>query len=494
MKNINIFIAGAKDLIEARRVFKVLANNLNAEYDSKHQDISLTMYSYEDFVGENNQMSYDDFIVADSDIVIFIIEGRIGAKTENEFKLASNNFSKHGRPKIYVFMKQYNEITPDIAYVNGLMSNMLADYYYDYRSYDHLESVAKDVLRDAVNDIVNKRAGGRDKRFGRAKMMSWLKMQRYAIMLLLLAFVSVLTLVLNTRHTISSDEPIVVVVGGGSVANYVEDSLKIDLNEQRDILYVHMPSMSAPSLLGEDIFESSSRYYTFLFSADKIDSPDPFYATTEPGKASVDGCVIGAYLGDDPLCVSVENLPIAREYIGEEDFSRGRISVDALIRILRDDERFSLYSTSSTSGTRRRYEQMLRDNDHVLAHYPAYSEDKSVVHKDNDRSKPMVLLASKFYSSKSLEDLEQLYLYDVVDGHEQAVSKSMYVYFVGYGKLHPHSPDKMRGEQSLYVYVPQLVVDFLNKLNIPTDMITKENYYKIKNDNDSFVFMYDKSN
>ena len=106
MKNINIFIAGAKDLIEARRVFKVLANNLNAEYDSKQLDISLTMRSFEDFVVNNNQTSYDDYIAKESDIVIFVIEGRIGAKTEAEFKIASNSLSKHGRPKIFVFMKQ----------------------------------------------------------------------------------------------------------------------------------------------------------------------------------------------------------------------------------------------------------------------------------------------------------------------------------------------------------------------------------------------------
>ena len=121
MQNINLFIAGAKDLVEARRLFKVLANNLNAEYDSKQLGISLTMRSYEDFVENNNQLSYDDYIVKDSDMVIFIIEGRIGAKTEAEFKIASQCLSRQGRPKVFVFMKQYDEVTPDIAYVNGLM-------------------------------------------------------------------------------------------------------------------------------------------------------------------------------------------------------------------------------------------------------------------------------------------------------------------------------------------------------------------------------------
>ena len=103
MNNINIFVAGAKELGEARRMMKVVANNLNAEYDSKRMDVHVTMYSYENFA-DSNQASYNEFIEHEADIVIFMLEGRIGSKTELEFKLASEGLYLRKRPKIYVFV------------------------------------------------------------------------------------------------------------------------------------------------------------------------------------------------------------------------------------------------------------------------------------------------------------------------------------------------------------------------------------------------------
>lgn len=477
MKNINIFIAGAKDLVEARRLFKVLANNLNAEYDSKQLDISLTMRSYEDFVDNNNQLSYDDYIVKDSDMVIFIIEGRIGAKTEAEFKIASQCLNRQGRPKVFVFMKQYDQLTPDIAYVNGLMSTLLSDYYYTYRNYDHLESVAKDVLREAVDALAPKRVSNSPKRAGRTKLMSWLKLQHYTIVTLLVAIVALVAFVFVGRNHLPN-RPITIVVGGGSVANYVEDSLKLDLKGYDDLIYFHMPSMASLSILGEEITDHDCRNYTFVFAAERADTMAFFSSVNiDDVKTDTDGCVLGAYLGDDPLCAIVENDPLIREYVGAEDYERGRISLDALKRILEDRSRFDIYTTSTTSGTRKRYADLLLSKGHVLGNYKPFNETETIV---TTPGYPSVRLASRFYTSKNAKGatklLKTLSLYDVVDGEEQLLVKRMYVYFVGCGKMHKHSPDNMKQIGTTLVYVPQPIIDFLHDLGISTEQIDDDNY------------------
>ena len=477
MENINIFIAGAKDLVEARRLFKVLANNLNAEYDSKQLDISLKMRSYEDFVENNNQLSYDDYIVKDSDMVIFIIEGRIGAKTEAEFKIASQSLSRQGRPKVFVFMKQYDQLTPDIAYVNGLMSTLLSDYYYTYRNYDHLESVAKDVLREAVDALAPKRVSNSPKRAGRTKLMSWLKLQHYTIVTLLVAIVALVAFVFVGRNHLPN-RPITIVVGGGSVANYVEDSLKLDLKGYDDLIYFHMPSMASLSILGEEITDHDCRNYTFVFAAERADTMAFFSSVNiDDVKTDTDGCVLGAYLGDDPLCAIVENDPLIREYVGAEDFERGRISLDALKRILEDRSRFDIYTTSTTSGTRKRYADLLLSKGHVLGNYKPFNETETIV---TTPGYPSVRLASRFYTSKNAKGatklLKTLSLYDVVDGEEQLLVKRMYVYFVGCGKMHKHSPDNMKQIDTTLVYVPQPIIDFLHDLGISTEQIDDDNY------------------
>lgn len=482
MENINIFIAGAKDLVEARRVFKVLANNLNAEYGSKQLDVSITMRSYENFVNNNNQPTYDDYIVKESDIVIFVIEGRIGTKTEEEFKVATQSLAQSGHPKVFVFMKQYDELTPDIAYINGLMSNLLRDYYYTYRSYDHLESIAKDVLRETIDSITTTRISKGRQRARRSQLVSWLKMQRYAIVVLLFAIMTLGTFMFVGRHRISKEQ-ITIVVGGGSVANYVEDSLKLDLNGYDDLVYFHMPSMASLSILGEEITDPNQRLYTVVFAAERADTMD-FYSSVNIADVNTetDGLVLGAYLGDDPLCAIVEDDSLIREYVGAEDFERGRISLDALKDILEADSRFDIYTTSMSSGTRKRYADLLLAKGHTLGSYKPFNETETIVPIPGY---PSVRLASGFYTSKdakgiNTKHLKKLFLYDVVNGEELPLVKRMYVYFVGCGKLHDHSPQGLKQTDETMIYVPQPILDFLQDLGVSTEQINDDNYLHLE--------------
>lgn len=487
MNNINIFVAGAKELSEARRMMKVVANNLNAEYDSKRMDVHVTMYSYENFA-DSNQASYNEFIEHEADIVIFMLEGRIGSKTELEFKLASEGLYRRKRPKIYVFVKSYDQLTPDIAYINGLMSNLSKDYYREYRSYDHLESIAKDTIRGAVdsilqNGIVKSASANRD------ELRAKLRHQR-SIIAVLIIFIVGLSLfafgfsakepsnvdAVECDNRFASDQPLLLTIGGGSVANFVQDSLKINLNDDEGLLYVHMPSMSAPALLGEEIFEPSPRYYTFMFSAEKVDE-EAFYETTNIGDVHTRGCVIGAHLCDDPLCVYVEDDPLVHKYLDSCDVARERISMSALLNILRHDNQFSMYSTSPTSGTRAKYVDELSQRGVQFKQYPPLNEKKAP--KRKDANSPIVILSSQNYASETFNRIK-LYLYDTVDGKEQILAKNMYVYFVGYGVHHIHGDDADRDRPEAYVFIPQPIVDFLARLHIDTSAFINNNYINLE--------------
>ena len=78
---------------------KALVNNLNGENRMKGIPITLNMFSYVNL--GDNQTDYDDFIKNKSDIVIFIIEDRIGDKTREEFLLATQEHKKTGSERAF---------------------------------------------------------------------------------------------------------------------------------------------------------------------------------------------------------------------------------------------------------------------------------------------------------------------------------------------------------------------------------------------------------
>lgn len=98
MENIHIFVAGAKDLKQQRTALKALGNDLNAEYEHSGIDANLSIRTYENF-GEN-QEEYNKFIQEKADLIIFVLEGKIGPYTEKEFLLAYQQLQQKNHPKI----------------------------------------------------------------------------------------------------------------------------------------------------------------------------------------------------------------------------------------------------------------------------------------------------------------------------------------------------------------------------------------------------------
>lgn len=499
MKNINIFVAGAKDLKESRMMLKALANDMNAEYDAGHKEVHITILSYENFV-DNNQAVYDSYIVNDTDIVIFVLNGRIGDKTEKEFMLATENNRSVNRPKTFVFLKSYDSVTPEIAYINGLMRNMSKDYYYNYENDHDLLRQAKDVIKSAVDGILDSGVVSSTTHQGRAKMSRAIKYQRGVIATLLVAICALSYLLIagginstedasnvETRGGVANtDSPLLVAIGGGSVANYIKDSLNIVVDDYENMIYMHMPSMATPPILGEELVIPSKRYMTVCLSASEVSQED-FYKTSKIQPLYKGGCVLGVRLGVDPLNVMVRNCPITRKYIDSVDMANGRISVKALGAILKNDEQFTIYTTSYSSGTRNEYVKALARRNIALKSYEVFAVDKGVTSKDG--VSPIVILGSKFYTSKTFQysanaDVRILHLYDTIDDVQVPINKQMYVYFLGYGLHHDHVPESQKQYMSeSEVYVPQATVDFLLNLKVDIrDVLDEHNTISLHND------------
>jgi hypothetical protein len=121
MKTLSVFVAGAKNLQPLRLRLKAMANDLNNEYKRNGWDIAVNMVSYENFGDE--QKIYNKFITEEADMILFLLEDRIGPKTEEEYRLTVERQKKNGHPEHCVFLKEFDTRTDEIAHIEELMSS-----------------------------------------------------------------------------------------------------------------------------------------------------------------------------------------------------------------------------------------------------------------------------------------------------------------------------------------------------------------------------------
>lgn len=139
MKTLKLFVAGSKELSNERNLFKIIANDLQAEMGNRgrngaHIEVR-TFENFDYFFGEHlkgAQESYNQYIATDADAVFFVFDDKVGGVTREEFDVAYEAFKSYGHPRICVFSKlttdQSNE---DIAKLRKLCSDV-GQYYTDY--------------------------------------------------------------------------------------------------------------------------------------------------------------------------------------------------------------------------------------------------------------------------------------------------------------------------------------------------------------------------
>lgn len=135
---LKVFIAGSKALFHERNLVRSQLQQI-----SNRTNIIFSCYTYEDFSREfienGQQAEYNKFIANQADFAVFVIDGRIGGITFDEFNVAMVSFKKKGKPRIFIYCKDIDTDNPEIHHIiNEIMENH--QYYCEYRDIYHLES------------------------------------------------------------------------------------------------------------------------------------------------------------------------------------------------------------------------------------------------------------------------------------------------------------------------------------------------------------------
>lgn len=153
-KMINCFIAGSKNLDRERDA--VLSEMMRMHNSWAKRKYTIFAKTYEDFSGKahpgGQQELYNTFIKDESDIVIFILDGKIGEKTREEFNIAMESFSAKNHPQIYVFAKTGTELNPDMEKIRKDMEKYKL-YWIDYTDLRSLKLEFRSQLNDYLLDL-----------------------------------------------------------------------------------------------------------------------------------------------------------------------------------------------------------------------------------------------------------------------------------------------------------------------------------------------------
>lgn len=227
MNVISIFIAGAKKLKEQRVALKALTNDLNTQYQKKGWNVSLQMFSYENF-GEK-QCDYNDFITNQADLVLFVLKDTIGVKTEEEFFLATNAYKQKSSPEIITFLHSFEEKTPEIEYIERLVNRNTETYYVDYTNNDDLIAKAKERINFYVENWIRHKEQSRlGQAFKKGLMFT------SVIVLLSLLFLCYILFDKDNHLVIMMPAPPISLIESGMGKDLIKQQILDDVKETED--------------------------------------------------------------------------------------------------------------------------------------------------------------------------------------------------------------------------------------------------------------------
>lgn len=442
MKTINIFIAGAVDLAPQRIKLKASISDLNQKYENQKKGIRFNISSYETF--GNQQPVYDEYIKNQADLIIFVLEGKIGPATEKEYLLALETKNKKGKPKIVVLLNAYTETTPDIAYINGLLKT--EDYYIPYNNDEDLISKTKEYLEDFIHQKKNTNI---------IEKITWKWISKIACVL-----ICCFALLLGIKYCHSS--PILLIAGGGSARNYIEKYHDIVLENYSNSYYVHMPSGNAWLLLTEEVItpQEKVRYCPICISASAA-TDDDFLKITSKDNFLASGSVIALRLGYDTLAICVKNDPSIMDILGTTCVSEGEVALQNLVKLISTNDSINIFATSPGSGTLNTYESLFASKNINLENFEVHQfSEYSDLPSINKNHLPYVLLESKCYTMKELQvfvdshEALELKLYEEKNDNRVYSCKPIYLYFMAYAHDNTNN-----------LRIPQQTINFLKDLD-----------------------------
>ena len=442
MKTATIFYAGPTKLIEERKQIKALANDVNAKNESK--GIHLVVKTYE-HLGDD-QTVYNRFIASKTDFAIVVFKDTTKCITYRELEIALETIK---RKNVAVFLHADNADPDDTERLINALGN--EKYFYRYKNIDD--------LKYQVSDIYTKWF---DKKFEEEKKN---KFWRGITMSVLAIALAVLSLGIYKR----SQEPMLLLAGGGSVANYLDSlNVKIDALNKRTIC-IRMGSEHAWSFLSEEANRKPAKglkswdYIPVCMSAEKA-VEENFLTACNEQQLTERYAIVEYHLGKDPLVVYVDSSWYAKQAFGTTD--NGKLSKEKFTELFKkaaNSDTVKIFATSETSGTRRCYYNLL-DTDTFLQR-SIYSERVQKFHENKGVEKKdsvLLFLCSDYYRPKqhllNMDSKPMIKRYIESESGE-LISKDLYLYFPAYR----NSPSNDNCE------IPSNVMKFLKRAGAEKD-------------------------
>ena len=460
---LTIFVSGSKGLKEHRLRLKALVNNINGENRLKGCPVMLNMFSYVNL--GDNQSEYDDFIENKSDIAIFLVEGRMGEKTRDEFLLATKALKKTGTPKIFVFMREFQERTPEIEEVEKLMVEHSDSYYVEYSNLEDLEAKVKDRLSSEINVLMENMGESPRKRIRNLRIWS-----------LLASLVCLTCLILSLAHyQLNKGKVTLLFIGGGSAVSCLEEEFPAigNVYDYENSICIAVPTSSSWPIINSDVMQhhaiknnrSTHLFYPVCLSAMDADE-SMFLKMSSRSQFLNKGSVLSYHIGDDYLATYVKNT-----YQNPIIDGKDSISVRELAALIKDASKkgVMIFTTEVGSGTLTYYQKSLSPYDVTISkealgeHVDKFTDltPRSIIRRDES---PYLMLGSRFYVAKEVYKQGDCRSIKILDENGKPISKSIILYFAGYNV-----------DDGTSFWIPDEMVEFLCKMDDRFREIIKDN-------------------
>lgn len=154
-RELKVFIAGSLELEPVRDAVRSSLLNVSHKYDRLGYTIkSYTFENFENFLcNDGRQKEYNDFIRNEADFVVFILDGKLGEKTLEEFEHAIAGLKENNKPKIFVYNNIDAKTDNEVIQLFKQRMIELNQYWTDYGN-GQLKNIVRANFDDAVFKII----------------------------------------------------------------------------------------------------------------------------------------------------------------------------------------------------------------------------------------------------------------------------------------------------------------------------------------------------
>lgn len=442
LNKITVFIAGSTHspwVNQAKRAIKELQLDMRHKLESEY-NMALICTDCDNPMADNNQKIYNAQIKDGSDIFVLLVDkAPVGPYSMEELIRACVYKEEVEHPKVYVFFAEHLKDDPYIVELRDViktMTNRYSDYADDLefikKKIDKVVSVIasnkkkqREALRLAAEEEARRKQQAqaeeaiRKQQAQDASRRQRLRQVAMRSMLALTTFLLIVGACLASYFYVQHENSTpIFYIGSGSVKSYL-DTLKIDVSDRNDGMYIHIPTGYAWVFLSEEQKNggntSSRRAFPIVFAADSINMKELNIKNAEAYLEDV-GHIADMVIGYDSMYVTVPTDPQIlaplRPYL--KHYDEGAITASELARILvhfKGSDSLCVYHTAPSSGTVATYAKAMIDAAPDIVDTTTvwcWQEGKGNTHQEYDKDtkitnitikrRPFVILQSVHYN------------------------------------------------------------------------------------------------